>query len=472
MNDIIFREYDIRGIVGTDLLIDEIYNLGRAIAAYFIDHQATTRTVAVAMDGRVHSDAIRKPLIQALLESGLDVVFIGVCPSPVLYFALHQLDVQAGIMITASHNPADYNGLKLCLGAQSLWGGQVREIARYYKQRKCVMPLQHGSYREHVLVSDYVHFLSEHFKGLRNSSLAAVVDCGNGAAGAVMPALCEIMGWNNVQLLYPEIDGTYPNHEADPVVEKNMKDVRATLMSDSSLELGVGLDGDCDRMAAMTKTGYLVPGDKLLAVFAKSLITTCDTMHVVCDVKSSSSVINLLKHWGVAVHMSPAGHAIVKEYMKRNNAVIGGELSCHFIFSDRYFGYDDGIYAMMRLFEIISYTGKSLDDLITMFPKTYTSPEFRIVCSRNDRDAALEAVKAYFSSKKNVEYVFIDGVRVTLDYGWAIMRASNTQEVMSIRFESESLEGMLCMQHDCVQALQPVLDVSVIKDFTVRGMHA
>lgn len=470
MNDVIFREYDIRGIVGVDLLLDEVYNLGRAIAAYFIEKKPETSAVAIGMDGRIHSDAIKQSLIKALQDSGLNVIFIGVCPSPVLYFALHTLSVQAGIMITASHNPAHYNGLKICLGKESLWGGQVKEIARYYKQKKSVISLSQGGYQEYPLVQDYVQFLVEHFTSLRESSLAALIDCGNGAAGAVLPLLCDKMGWRNVRLLYPDIDGTYPNHEADPVVEANMADVKSTLASDESLQLGVGLDGDCDRMAAMTKTGYLVPGDKLLAVFTQSLITSRDSMSVVCDVKSSSAVINVLKRWGVDVHMSPAGHAIVKEYMTRNDALLGGELSCHFIFRDRYFAYDDGIYAMMRLFEILTHSHKTLEDLMAMFPVMYSSPEFRIEYDRQDKQAVLDAVKDYFSHKKNVEYSFIDGIRVSLDYGWAIVRPSNTQEVMSVRFESDSLEGMLCLQHDCIQALHSVLNVSDIQSFVNKGM--
>lgn len=469
MNDVIFREYDIRGVVGVDLILEEMYSLGRAIAAYFIEKQPETSHVALGMDGRVHSQAIKDALVAALQDSGITVVFIGVCPSPVLYFALHTLPVQAGIMITASHNPGHYNGLKICLGTQSLWGGQVKDIARYYKQKKSVISLVKGGYKNHELVPTYVDFLASHFHALQDMDLSVVIDCGNGTAGAVLPLLCERMGWNKVQLLYPEIDGTYPNHEADPVVEANMLDVKAALLNTHHLSLGIGLDGDCDRMAAMTKSGYLVPGDKLLAVFTQSLITSYEQLSVVCDVKSSASVIAVLKRWGVDVHMSPAGHAIVKEYMSKYNALMGGELSCHFIFNDRYFPYDDGIYAMMRLFEIVYHSTKTLDDLLELFPLTYSSPEFRIECDRKDRQAVLDCVKEYFANKKNVEYSYIDGIRVSLDYGWAIVRPSNTQEVMSIRFESDSLEGMLCLQHDCVQALHSVIDISQIQTFIPQG---
>ena len=466
MLDVIFREYDIRGKVDQELFVDQVYDLGRAIAYYFVLKQPKTQKIAIGMDGRIHSQIIKEQLCAAFLDSGLDVVFIGTCPSPVLYFALHTLDVDAGVMITASHNPKEYNGFKICLGTASLWGGQVRDIRTFFKQGKYILSGRKGMYEDHMLIPAYVDWLAEHFNHLKSIDVSAVIDCGNGAAGTVLPLLCEKMNWSGVQLLYPEVDGTYPNHEADPVVEANMWDVKKILRS-TPIKIGIGLDGDCDRMAPMTKSGYLVPGDKLLTLFAQQLIIdnkkADDITAIVCDIKSSSSLIALLQQWGAQVHMSPSGHAIIKENMSKTGAILGGELSCHFVFNDRYFGYDDGIYAMLRLFEILLSTGKTLDELISIFPITYSSPEFRIDCDEDKKQLVIKRAEYFFMQKKEAQFISIDGMRVTLDYGWGLVRASNTQSVICVRFESTSSQGLEQLRDDFVLALRDSIEVTCLE---------
>lgn len=462
MQEVIFREYDIRGKVGKELVIDDVYDLACSIAYYFKLKQPTIKKIAIGMDGRTHSPVIKEQMVRGFIASGLDVIFIGVCPSPVLYFALHTMNLDAGVMITASHNPKEYNGFKICLGKESVWGAHVKEIAQLFKQRKKVSGLPAGAYKEQFIVSDYVAYLAAQFKHLQSMPLSVIVDCANGAAGTVLPQLCSVMNWPNVRLLYPEVDGTYPHHEADPTVEENMQDAK-TIVQNSDISFAVGLDGDCDRMAAMTKKGYLIPGDKLLTIFVQSMIDSHTNMNVVCDIKSSSSIITLLEQWGARVNMAPSGHAIIKEHMKKNNAVIGGELSCHFIFNDRYFSYDDGIYAMMRLFELVQNCGKTLDQLIEIFPQTFSTREFRIECDQSKKSEVLDKVNSYFLTKKNARFLRIDGVRVTLDYGWAIVRPSNTQPVMCIRFESDSKQGLLQLRDDFIAAIKGTLDTSAIE---------
>ena len=462
MKDSVFRMYDIRGVVGSELAIDQVYDATRAIALYFVQQQPNVKTVAVGMDGRNHSLAIKEQVCKALADSGLNVVFIGTCPSPVLYYATCTIPVQAGLMITASHNPGNYNGLKICLGTESVWGEQIQEIKKLFHAKKHIKSKAQGAYTEQFMVPPYIDWLVEHFPHLVGCSLSAMIDCGNGAAGTVLPELIKKMRWNNVLLLFPEVDGDYPNHEADPVVEKNMQALKEVLAT-TDVDFGLGLDGDCDRMAPMTKVGCLVPGDKLLAVFAQSMIKEHPDLAVVFDIKSSSGLIELLEKWGAKPCISPSGHSIIKREMKKHNALLAGELSCHFIFKDRYFGYDDGIYAIMRLFEIMIQTGKTMQELISIFPHKFSSSELRLPCDEDKKSVVVAGVKNTFSMRNDVKIITIDGVRATMDYGWGIVRASNTQSVLSLRFESDSQDGLRRVKEDFFAAMKPYFDDATLR---------
>jgi phosphomannomutase/phosphoglucomutase len=462
MLDTIFREYDIRGKVGSEFLLDDVYTFSRALAYYFVREMPQIKTVAVGMDGRTSSEPIKNELVKGFLESGLNVTFIGVCPTPVLYFASFELSADAAVMITASHNPKEYNGIKLVLNKKTIWGKQIQEIRELFKAGKKVDAAQSGTLQEYLLVDSYINWLANHFNHLKNSALSAVVDCGNGTGGIVMVPLIQRMGWKNVQLLYEEVDGNYPNHEADPVVEKNMADVKKILAT-TNVSVGIGLDGDCDRMAAMTQSGFLVPGDQLLAVFAQEVLKDFPGRAVVFDVKCSQGLIELLEQWNAKPCISPAGHAIIKGQMAQHNAVLAGELSCHFFFHDRYFGYDDGIYAMMRLFEILQNTGSTLEQLVEIFPKKYTSAEIRLACKEDQKKEIIETITQEWKKNPEAQLITIDGVRVTLPYGWAIVRASNTQPVLSMRFESSSLEGLLRIKNDFIRLLSNYFDTTVVR---------
>ena len=256
MVDLIFREYDIRGKVGEQLYIDQMYALTQAIAYFFLEKNPHVTTVALAMDGRIHSEQLKNEAARALQDSGIHVLFLGMCPTPTLYFSQFTMPVQAGLMITASHNPAEYNGIKIILNQECVWGADLTTIRDYYKKKNAVPSQKRGSYQEIDGVQLYVDYLVDHFKHLKNMSLSVAIDCGNAVGGIVMPSIIKALNWKNVRLLCDDVDGRYPNHEADPVVEKNMQDVKHLLLTDSSLDFGIGLDGDCDRMAPMTKTGY------------------------------------------------------------------------------------------------------------------------------------------------------------------------------------------------------------------------
>lgn len=472
MKETIFREYDIRGIVNSELMIDDVYDLGRAIAFYFVQLNSAVKTVVVGMDAREHSPAIKDNLCRALTESGMDVIFMGVCSSPMMYYATYTMPVDAGIMITASHNPKEYNGLKICLGTHSLWGKQIKELGKLYYEKKHLTPNAPGSYREHSVKNDYIAWHAENFAHLQNSDIAAVIDCGNGSAGVVLPEIVATMGWKNIQLLYEDVDGSFPNHEADPTREKNMKDVKQALQTTDAV-VGIGFDGDADRMGAMTKEGELVPGDKLIALFAQPMIKQYPGMTVVYNVVCSDGLTEVLHSWGAQTVITPVGHSIIEENMETHHAMLGGETSCHFFFKDRHFGYDDGVYAMFRLIELLVQSKKSMPDealaksglteLLTVFPKKVTSPEFRLPCDEDKKKTIVQEVKELFLQQKNVKILAIDGVRVSTDYGWGIIRASNTQPVLSIRFEANTQQDLQHVKEGFITVLAHYFDEEYLR---------
>lgn len=452
MVDIIFREYDIRGIVGEELHIDMMYDLACAIAVYFLKRNTQTQCVAVGMDVRTHSPHIAQEVCKAFIASGFNVYFIGVCTSPMLYFAMHTLDVQAGVMITASHNPKEYNGIKICVGTECIWGKEIQEIKHlYYKKEKVATRIQ-GTCKNYDIKESYITWLYEQFKHLVGLEIPFIVDCGNGAASVVMPAIIQKMEWSQAQCLYAEPDGTFPHHEADPIVEKNMQDLRVA-MQQSNAVLGIGFDGDADRMGAMTHTGELVSGDKMLALFADSMIASVPNLRVVFDITASAALKEFLLKRGAYPIVSACGHSIILEHMAQHNASLGGELSCHFFFKDRGFGFDDGIYAAFRLLEILHNTKKTLHTLLMEFPQKISSKQYRLQCKEDEKKQLINAVYTYFKEKQKAEIVTLDGVHATMPYGWGLIRASNTQPVICFRFESDTYEGLNCIKQDFVNAL-------------------
>lgn len=372
-------------------------------------------------------------------------------------------------MITASHNPKEYNGIKICLGKKTVWGVQVKEIRQLFKERKRIGALRKGTVTTYDSVTAYIAWIANHFAQLKNMQLSAVVDCGNGAAAVVLPRLVEAMGWKHVDLLCATVDGTYPNHEADPVKMENMVEVMRVL-EQTDISVGIGLDGDADRMAAMTKKGpCLVPGDQLLALFAKYVVQENPGAAVVVDIKSSSGLLDLLQQWGAKTCISPAGHAIIKDQMSQHKAILGGELSCHFFFHDCYFGYDDGIYAMMRLFQILERSGQSLDQLLEFFPRKCSTPERYIPCADDKKAEIIAVVKNAFQQRPHVAMVTIDGVRVHMEYGWGLIRASNTQPALTLRFESDTSQGLDRIQKDFFDILSPHADAEYLEVLVCGG---
>jgi phosphomannomutase/phosphomannomutase/phosphoglucomutase len=420
--------------------------------------------IALAMDGRVHSKAIKDQVSQAIIDAGIDVLFLGVCPTPALYFSQHTTTAHAGIMITASHNPKEYNGLKLCLNKESVCGDGIREIRTLYKNRVHIQSDTKGKLVEQPIHDAYITWLVDQFAHLKNLEMPLVMDCGNGVAGTIVPTLVRRLGWKNTTILYADIDGTYPHHDADPTIEKNMADVKHVLAT-TSCQLGLGFDGDADRVAAMTKDGYLIPGDTLLALLAKPIIQEHPGAKVVCDVTSSSALLHVIQCWGGECFMVPTGHASIKAAMKKEHAVIGGELSCHFTFADRYFGFDDGIYAALRLIEYMHTSKQTLNDLINVFPALASSPSIRIPCTCSQVTKMIDAVKKHYEKKPETTILAIDGIRVTTPYGWGLIRASNTQPVISLRFESKTAAELAQIKKEFARILAPYFDQDTLSQY-------
>lgn len=465
MNDSIFREYDVRGIVGTELDIAQVRQFARALGYYFL-HQTkvNVKTVAIGMDGRLDSPAIMQELVDGLRESGLNIIFIGVCPTPVLYFSLHTLPVDAGVMITASHNSKHYNGFKICLAKETLWGSQIREIKQFFFEKKQNLSLFKGEYKEYNLIDKYINWMVNHFKDLNNFVIPTIIDCGNGAAGVVIPQLFDKLNIQKVNIINSDVDGNFPNHEPDPVNVKNMTVLQKKIRE--NLAIGIGFDGDADRMVPFDLNGNIIEGDKMIALFAKDIIEKrTSPVGIVFDVKCSAALTDLLLSWGARPYIVPSGHSIIKHEMKKNQALFAGELSCHFFFFDKYFGYDDGIYACLRLFEIIKEKQSyDLQNLLNFFPKVINTPEIRISCAKKLGENLLDNAYKFFSAKEEAQLCTIDGVKAIMPYGWGLIRFSNTQPVLTLRFESNTVQGLQKIKQDFCYMLKDTIDISQLDD--------
>jgi phosphomannomutase len=460
----IFKKYDLRGIVGEQFSIDDSYDIAKAIIGFFKFKYPNLKNIAIGMDGRSSSPAIKAQVCQAIIDCGFNAHFIGLCTTPALYFACNTLDVDAGIMITASHNPKEYNGFKLVLQKESIWGDDITKIYHLYLAKKFDTTLNKGVYREQDIINSYVDYLVDSFKHLIGSNLNFVIDCGNGSAGAVIPKLIAKLNWKNVKILYPEIDGNYPNHEPNPVELQNMLAVKDFLVHNQAAQFGIGLDGDCDRMAAMTKSGQLIPGDLLLGIFALSLkdknrtqINMNPTI-VIMDSKCSSSIARTLEQNEIKCYISPTGNAFIKSYMQQYQGTIGGELSGHYCFKDRHFGFDDGIYAMLRLCELLILTNNKLENLISLFPKAYCSPEIRITCTDNQKKIILDDTKNTCCLWPNSKIIDLDGVRVQTNDGWLLVRGANTEPAISIRIEGYSQQALDKLKLDLFEIIAKHID--------------
>ncbi|RPJ80544.1 MAG: phosphomannomutase/phosphoglucomutase [Deltaproteobacteria bacterium] len=430
MNPEIFREYDIRGITGEDITGEDVVLIGKAIGS-FLATRGHTR-LSVGRDCRVTSYHYSEKIIQGLLSVGCDVIDIGICPTPVFYFSIQHLATQGGVMVTASHNPPEYNGFKICLDLDSVHGEDIQTIRKMIEKQqyaegggKRVFQDVIAAYHDYVVSNIHIY-----------RTMRVGIDAGNGTGGVVAVPILRKLNCE-VHELYCDMDGTFPNHEADPTVAKNMKDL-ISLVKEKGLDLGIGYDGDSDRIGVVDKTGNLIYGDQLMILFSREILSRKPGATFISEVKCSKTMYDdIRKHGGNAI-MWKTGHSLIKKKMKEEKAELAGEMSGHIFFADRYFGYDDAIYASCRLLEILSDTGKTISELLADVPKTFNTPEIRVDCPDSIKFQVVRKVTQIFREKYDV--IDIDGVRILFDDGWGLVRASNTQPALVLRFEAMTRE--------------------------------
>ncbi len=424
MNPEIFREYDIRGVVDKDLTEQDVVLIGKGFGTYLRGENRSK--VTVGRDCRLSSEKYRDLVIEGLLATGCDVVDIGVCPTPVLYFSIRQLKKEGGIMVTASHNPPEYNGFKLCSGYDTLFGEQIQKVRRIIE----VGTFAEGSGTAETadVVTPYQEFIQENVNLAR--PLRAGIDAGNGTAGVVAVPIIRNLGCE-VFDIYCDMDGNFPNHEPDPTVIKNMQDLIG-LVREKGLDVGIGYDGDGDRIGIIDEKGDIIWGDQLMIIYARDILSRKPGATFIAEVKCSQTLYQEIEKHGGRTIMWKTGHSLIKQKMKEVKAELAGEMSGHMFFADRYFGYDDAIYASCRLLEILAATGKSITELLNDVPRTYNTPEIRVPCPDDRKFQVVRDVTEYFRQQYNI--IDIDGVRVLFEDGWGLVRASNTQPVLVLRF--------------------------------------
>lgn len=429
MNSEMFREYDIRGIAGKDMTEADVVLIGKGIGTFL--NQNNCSRITVGRDCRITSDSYVSRLIEGLISTGCRVTDIGICPTPVLYFSIHHLGQEGGVMVTASHNPGEYNGFKMCLGSGSIHGEDIQRIRSIIENKAFVKAGSGGLAAANVLQA-YQTFVQENITVEKRLRIA--VDAGNGTAGVVAVPIMKTMNLE-VHDIYCEMDGSFPNHEADPTVLKNMKDLIA-LVREKKLDVGIGYDGDGDRIGVVDEKGDIVYGDKLMILFSREILSRKPGATIISEVKCSQTLYDDIEKNGGRPIMWKTGHSLIKKKMKEEGAELAGEMSGHMFFADRYLGYDDATYASCRLLEILSRTDKPLSALLSDIPKTFTTPEIRVECPDDRKFAVVKKITAYFKDRYDV--IDIDGVRVLFGDGWGLVRASNTQPALVLRFEAES----------------------------------
>ncbi|MDA8100043.1 MAG: phosphomannomutase/phosphoglucomutase [Nitrospiraceae bacterium] len=462
----IFREYDIRGIADRDLTGAVIESLGRAFARYL--GPDGPRQVTVGYDARLSSPRLRDAISRGLSASGLAVVDLGLCPTPALYFSLYHLKPGAGVMITGSHNPAEFNGFKLCVGKETIYGEEIQKLRRIMEElgreggdRK---PGEKGSITTHPILPDYRAELKERFRDVADVSLTVVVDSGNGTAGPVAPEVLRSMGCTVIEL-FSDPDGRFPNHHPDPTIPKNLTALTAA-MKEHRADMGIAFDGDSDRIGVVDEQGQILWGDQLMVLFSRDILQTRPGATFVSEVKCSQTMYDDIRKNGGKAIMWKTGHSLIKAKMKEAGAALAGEMSGHMFFADRYFGYDDAIYAACRAVELLQKTRKrtgrkeTLSSLIADLPRTFSTPEIRFDCPDNVKFKVVDRMRSLYNGQSRLplatrEVITVDGIRAVFEKGWGLVRASNTQPVLVMRFEATdqaSLERIRSVMEEQVKA--------------------
>jgi phosphomannomutase/phosphoglucomutase len=439
MSSHIFREYDIRGVADRDLTDSVVDSIGAGLAHMIPGKPPEKPTIVVCRDCRHSGPRLFDALTGGLRRAGANVVDVGVGPTPLMYFAVHHLNADGGVMITGSHNPKDENGLKIMTGKASFFGEEIQELARRVQAGGFEDADAPGGLDQQDLSDAY---LASVVGGIRiqNTDVRFVVDAGNGAAGPLGLAALRRVGLNPTSL-FCDMDGDFPNHHPDPADEESLETLIATVKKADAV-VGLAWDGDGDRLGVVDKTGKIVWGDRLLALFARYALANHPGGKVIGDVKCSQALFDdIEKHGGSAI-MGRTGHSLIKSLMKKEQALLAGEMSGHFFFADRYFGFDDGIYAALRVMEIVASEGRTVVDLLADLPEPFATPELRVPCPDHVKFDVVAQVKRHFEGQA-ARIIDIDGVRfVYPDSSWGLVRASNTGPMLVLRFEAPTAERL------------------------------
>ena len=445
----IFREYDIRGIADSELSSPDIADLGRGLGTFL--QRANGRRVNLGRDCRLSSPRLHDALLEGLQATGCEVTDIGVVPTPLLYFSAVHLEADGGIMITGSHNPSEFNGFKTVCGTGTLHGETIQQVRKLIDQRDFATGPdlhQKSSHRSLDIIPAYLDTVAAQFQLERR--IKVVLDAGNGTAGPVVHQLFKRLNVDVVELFF-EMDGHFPNHHPDPTVPENLRHLRNAVATHKA-DLGIAFDGDSDRIGAVDENGEVIYGDMLLLIYGREILTRKPGATFIGEVKCSQLLYDELKRLGGNPIMYKTGHSLIKAKMKEEHAELAGEMSGHMFFGDRYFGYDDAIYAACRLIEIVAKSGKPLSAQLAGLPKLVSTPEIRVDCPDETKFQVVARVAEQFKRTHNV--LDVDGVRVLFGEGWGLLRASNTQPVLVMRFEAASAALLKKYQDEVEAALE------------------
>jgi len=428
INPNIFREYDIRGIADQDLLDEPVETIGKAYATFLAKKKL--KKFVVGRDVRLSSPRIQQALIKGITSTGCQVIDIGVVPTPVLYYAIIKLNAHGGVMVTGSHNPIEFNGLKMCQGIASIFGEDIQKLKKIIDKKS--FSVGKGSVESYHIVPEYISMIKSKIKIDRR--LKIVIDAGNGTAGPIAPPMWEDLGCQ-VLRLYCEPDGNFPNHLPDPTVPKYVVDLQKQVLKNNA-DLGIGYDGDADRLGVIDDKGRIIFADRLIALFSQDVLKRKPGANIVFDVKCSQALPEYIEQHGGKPLMWKTGHSLLKAKMKEEKSPFAGEMSGHIFFADDYFGFDDGIYSSGRLLQIVSSANKKLSALADEIPYFASTPEIRINCADEEKFSVVKKLVEIF--KRDFEVIDLDGARVLFGDGWGLVRASNTQPVLVLRFEAKS----------------------------------
>ena len=453
----IFREYDIRGIISETLFEDTAYLIGRG----FCSLNKNLSNIVVCRDGRLSSLSIVNSLIEGIKKSGVNVIDIGCGPTPMLYFASFLLNCDAGIMVTGSHNPKNHNGFKMTLNNNSYYGENIQKIYKYILNNNFIEGK--GILTKKDVKKEYEKCLLERSGPFPD--IKVIWDCGNGATGEIISSIVKnLPGIHKV--LFEEIDGNFPNHHPDPSVEKNLTALKEKMMIEKA-DLGISFDGDGDRIGILSKDKFLVPGDLITAFLSGSILKKNPNQPIVLDVKSSNLAVNSIKDQNGKAIIWKTGHSLIKAKIKEINAPLAGEMSGHIFFNDNWFGFDDAIYSALRCLQEIKSNKGGLSSFLKTLPISFSSPEIRIECEEKNKFKIVETVKKIASScYDSSKLLLIDGVRVTNEKGWWLLRASNTQAALIVRAEGSSNVNLRALITEVKKYLiEAGLDINLDKYF-------